>query len=394
MSSDRDTATRDAIRALSTQLDAAAARTPTIARRYRIAGAAVTIHSTRESAVGNLLTAFEPLREADGPASRETGGSASRETGAQASRNSVNPTRHVQPADDARALDVYIWDAAVDAVALPDSPVLRRENTNPEGLGGFSDAISNAFYQPEAGVLSILDIARRRAHWWLRDAASAPYYERAAPCKHILQWWVASSGGALLHSAAIAAQADGDDRGVLISGPSGSGKSSTALACLAEGFGFASDDYVIVGGGEPPVVHLAYSTAKVLRADLGRFGGYAPHFRNLARDDEKPMMFVHEFAPQSIRTSLRPVALVMPHVAHATRTHFVPISPATMLRALAPSSMLLFPLAGARPFARMAELCRSLPCWRAELADDARDVARAFGELLAPTTASRASEVA
>jgi len=358
MTAARDSRTRDAIRVLSSGLDAAASQVRTDTCQYRIAGAVVAIHTTRTSGSENLLTACAPLRVRGD---------------------------HAEP-----DLDLYIWNDAVDKLALPDSDVLHREDTPVEGLGGFSDANSNAFYQPEAGVLSILDVARRRAHWWLRDADSVPYYERAAPFKHILQWWVASRGGALLHSAAIGSSDDLGDDGVLISGPSGSGKSSTALACLAAGMTFTSDDYVIVDAAEPSRVHLAYSTAKVLRTSLGRFDAYAPHFRNLAHDDEKPMMFVDEFAPHKLRTSFVPRALVMPRIAHAARTQFVPISAARMLRALAPSSVLLFPLAGARAFNRMARLCASLPCLRAELADDPADVARAFRDLLVQSHPARA----
>lgn len=341
---------RDAIRALTAALDVAAARMPTVARGYRIGGDPWTIRMTADSGAARLLDACTPLRTPD-----DAGG----------------------------GLELFIWNDAVDRVALPDSAVLRREFAPADGLGGYSDAASHAFYQPDAGVLSVLDADRRRAHWWLRDALTAPYFERAAPFKHIVQWWSAARGGALLHSAAIA-QGEGDAaRGVLISGPSGSGKSSTALACLAAGLGFTSDDYVIVDGGHSPRVHLAYSTAKVVRGDLPRFASYAAHFRNLARADEKPMMFVDQFAPASIRTAFAPIAIVLPQVAHARRTRFVPIRAAEMLRALAPSSVLLFPLAGARSLQRMARLCTQLPCLRAELADDPRDVGEAFASLIA-----------
>lgn len=350
---------RQAIRVLSDRLDTAAAQIATDCRCYRIASSRVAIHTTRGSGSEDLLTACAPLRV------------------------------HDAPAHAAADLDLYIWNNAFDHLALPDSDVLHRENAPADGLGGFSDANCSAFYQPDSGVLSILDLANRRAHWWLSDAGSVPYYERAAPFKHILQWWVSSRGGALLHSAAIGSADAGSDDGVLISGPGGSGKSSTALACLAAGMTFISDDYVIVDAGEPPRVHLAYSTAKVRRTSLGRHDDLSGHFRNIARDHEKPMLFVDQFAPASVRASIAPQAIVMPRVAHATRTHFVPISPAEMLRALAPSSLMLFPLAGGRAFQRMAKLCATLPCLRAELADDPADVARAFGELLAHPGASR-----
>ena len=345
-----DAGARVAIRTLTAALDVAAARTPTGARGYRIGVDRWTLRMTPDSGVERLLDACAPLRTRDAGAGEP---------------------------------ELFIWNDAVDRVALPDSAVLRREFAPEAGLGGYSDAASHAFYQPDAGVLSVLDVDRRRAHWWLRDVSTAPYFERAAPFKHILQWWAAARGGALLHSAAIA-QGTGDAaRGVLISGPSGSGKSSTALACLAAGLGFTSDDYVIVDGGETPRVYLAYSTAKVVRGDLPRFAEYSAHFRNLAEVEEKPMMFVDQFAPASIRTAFAPIAIVLPQVAHARRTRFVPIRAAEMLRALAPSSMLLFPLAGARSLQRMAQLCMRLPCLRAELADDARDVGEAFASLIA-----------
>ena len=95
------------------------------------------------------------------------------------------------------------------------------------------------------------------------------------------------------------------------------------------------------------------------------------------------MMFVDQFAPAAIRTAFAPVAIGLPQVAHARRTRFVPIRAAEMLRALAPSSMLLFPLAGARSLQRMVRLCMRLPCMRAGLADVARVFGEAFAGLLA-----------
>jgi hypothetical protein len=357
-----DASPRAAMRALAAQLDAASSTAPMHVQHYAMAGAVVAVHTSAQLPARQLLTALEPLR-----------------------------CHHASGAAD---LHLYIWDGQRDALALPESALPRREDAEPGALGGYSDAQMHAFYQADAGVLSTFDAATRRAHWWMRDVDTVPYFERAAPFKHILQCWIASRDGALLHSAAIASADPANPYGILVSGPSGSGKSSTALACLEHGMGFASDDYVMIDAHDPPRVHLAYSTAKVLRSSLARFPGYGAHFRNLQHADEKPMLFVHEFAPKAIRRTFTPVALVLPCVAHRAQTRFVPVSPAAMLRALAPSSLMLFPLAGGRSFTRMAALCRKLPCLRAELADDPREVAAAMAGLLEQPAQALAHAVA
>jgi len=344
---------RGVLRDLVAALEHAAHERPVVIRRYRIAGVPVALHVGANGSAQSILRAIEPLSSPD----------------------------DTEPAQ----LTLHVWDGTGDGVALPESPVLRREDAPEAGLGGYAGASLRAFYQPNAGVLSLFDAQTGRGHWWLRDVASTPYYEYAAPFKHVLQWWISERGGALLHSAAVGLGGEG----LLLAGPSGSGKSTTALACVDAGFAFASDDYVLIDAAHPPHAHLAYATAKVVRSSLARHAHHIDHFRNLGREDEKPMLFVHDVAPDRIGAPLALRAVILPAVAHRATTTLVPIHPAEMLRALAPSSVLLFPLAGNAAFRRMADLCRELPCWRAELADDPRDVAAALrGLLTAPQPAN------
>lgn len=349
-----DEAVRVAMRAQLAQLERLAAKHARPVSMYGIGGGVVALHAPATAAVERLLTALEPLRLSGVP--------------------------RVAP-----DLDLHVWNAAEEPAARATDALFARGGLAEAALGGYSDAGTHAFYQPQSGALSAFDAKAGCAHWWLRDADDVQYYERAAPLKHILQWWMASLGGAVLHSAAIASGsgAGTDPCGVLIAGPSGSGKSSSALACLARGMGFTSDDYVIVEGGALPRVHMAYSTAKVVRKSLERFQVFKSHFDNLDRGDEKPMLFVHQFAPAAIRTSFLPVAIVLPRVAHRDRTVFAPMPAAAMLRALAPSSLMLLPFAGARAFGHIAALCKRLPCLRADLADDPDDVADEFARLVA-----------
>jgi hypothetical protein len=93
-------------------------------------------------------------------------------------------------------------------------------------------------------------------------------------------------------------------------------------------------------------------------------------------------MFMHEVAPQRVLRSFPLRAIVVPVIAQRSSTRIVAASAAEVLRALAPSAILLFPLAGATAFQRIAALCRAVPCLRAELSGDPQDVAAAFARLL------------
>jgi hypothetical protein len=333
-----------ALSLLAAMLDRAVARLPAAPRLYRMAGDLVAIRAGKRAAA--LLEAFTPMQASDD--------------------------------GDAVALEVFMFDGVSDQLALPDSAITHRRLAQTGGLGAFAASGAQAFFQPDAGVLSLFDASRHRAYCWLRDSTALPYYEFAAPLRHLLQWWMLSRGGALLHSAAVGTP----NGGVLIAGPSGSGKSTTALACQEAGLGFTSDDYVLVSCSGPPTVHMAYSTAKVVRESLGTHDVYRRHFRNLERGDEKPMMFMHEVAPQRVLPSFPLRAIVVPVIAQRSSTRIVATSAAEVLRALAPSSILLFPLAGATAFQRIAALCRAVPCLRAELSGDPHDVAGAFARLL------------
>jgi len=246
------------LRRLVVELERGIARLDLRRRTLCVAGERIAIHASVGAAA--LLESMEALRTAD----------------------LASPS-----------LQLFVIDGTSDGIALPDTVVTRRNACPSGGLGAFSAEGIHAFYQPHAGVLSVLDQPRRRAWCWVRDVTALPYYEFAAPLRHLLQWWIVARGGALVHSAAVGTAAGG----ALIVGPSGSGKSTTALACLEAGLSFAGDDYVLVAPGEPPTVHMAYATAKIVRDALPRHARYCHYFRNLGRVDEKPMLFMHEAAP-------------------------------------------------------------------------------------------------
>src|SRR5581483_7842647 len=116
-----------------------------------------------------------------------------------------------------------------------------------------------AFDFAERMRLSVLYRQQRRAIHWVPDAPSIPFYEQSAPFLQILHWWARENLHQMVHAAAVGTATGG----VLIGGKSGSGKSTTTLACLKAGLRSTGDDYTLLRASHPPLVRNLYSTGKL-----------------------------------------------------------------------------------------------------------------------------------
>lgn len=111
-----------------------------------------------------------------------------------------------------------------------------------------------------------------RAAVWLGEAGELPYHLVALPLLPVLSWAFAARGFAVVHAAAVATASGA----LLIGGRSGTGKSTTALACLDAGLGFLGDDMCVIEPGDPPVVHSLFCSAKLDASDTPRFPALSP----------------------------------------------------------------------------------------------------------------------
>jgi hypothetical protein len=196
----------------------------------------------------------------------------------------------------------------------------------------------------------------------------------------VLQPWFAARGWQLVHGAAVG----GADGGALIAGRSGAGKSTTALACLAAGLGFAGDDYVLATADPEPRVHGVYASAKLQQEQLPRFPWLAAHVANREREPgEKPVLLLAGDARLRLVPAMPLRAVVVPRVTGAARPAVRPIAPAEALAALAPSTLFQLPFDRPAALGRLRRLVESCPCWRLEAGPDLAAVATAVAGLLA-----------
>ncbi len=229
-------------------------------------------------------------------------------------------------------------------------------------------------------ILSVLDRQQNLACYWIEDAQNIPYWEKGSPLQTILNWWTTDHQHQYVHAGAVGTPMGG----VLLAGKGGSGKSSTALACINSPLLYASDDYCLVSTTPQPYVYSLYNTAKLKgQSDLERFPNLAPLVNNVDRMGlEKAMLFLHQHHPAKITRGFPIKAVLIPQVTGKPDTHLRPTTAGNALRALAPST--IFQLAGSGQVALqlMSNLVRQVPCYVLELGTDMAQIPNVILQLL------------
>lgn len=281
-------------------------------------------------------------------------------------------------------LEICLWDTASTGVGLTP-PSWGGDAYGVQGaIKGFNDAryCTNVWLDTERwrfAAFNMLDQQSCRALYWIPDAAELPYHERSAPLRMILNWWMSRRGRQVIHAGAVG----GARGGVLLAGKGGSGKSTTALACLSSGLRYASDDYCLVEFGSSPRAHSLYCSAKLRADSLQRLPGLAPYVSNGARlAEEKAIIFLGECFGEKLTESFPIRAILLPRVAGLTETTLTKATGTAALTALAPSTIFQLPGAGARDFHQLAELVRRTPSYTLALGTDVSRVPRVIENLL------------
>ena len=277
-------------------------------------------------------------------------------------------------------LTVSCFDSASTGEPMP-APAWGPDDYGAKGeITGFNDDRIRTVYQPGVDILNVYDTARGAALFWVAAPEVVPWWESSFPLRTIFHWWSAPTPRQPVHAGAVGRCG----RGVLVVGNSGSGKSTTTLACLEAGMDYAGDDYVLVDV-ESLSVHSLYGTGKLEPHNLERFPTLAPLITNADRlGDEKAMLFLHDHRAGRLGTGFRLQAIVMPNVIGGRDSRLEPASPSTALQVLAPTTSFHLPGFGRELFTKLNALVRSLPCYRLDAGTDLEALAATVATLVAP----------
>jgi hypothetical protein len=232
---------------------------------------------------------------------------------------------------------------------------------------GFSSEQVQTVFNLGSGILNVLHAGENTAIWWIHDASQTPHYVSASPLRAILHAWMRRHGRQIVHGASVGTP----EGGVLIVGKGGSGKSTLALSCLPSTLLYLGDDNVLLSEDPDPFVNSVYNSAKLARDHLHRL----PQLRLAVRDSgrfyaEKALLFVHEHYPGKTGSGFPVRAILVPRITGLVSTTFSPVSAATALKAIAPSTIFQLSGAGASEFQALVRIVRRVPCYVAALGTD------------------------
>jgi hypothetical protein len=281
------------------------------------------------------------------------------------------------------ALTVTLWDGEATGVPCP-VPYLRNafHRTWPFGRHVLASAADESVlgFQTHAAV-TVYDRATCHVAGWVAAEARLSLYERGKPLQPLLFAWQSDLGTALVHAGLVAR----GDRGLLFGGAGGSGKTTSALTCMAAGFDYLGDDYIGLPplSVHPPCGYSFYASTWLEPDHAQRFPDLLAHAHPGAPDDDKLMVLLPDVPGTRLREAAEIVALVLPRVAGVRESSYRPASRGEAVLRLAPSSILQLPLIRPRlALERMADLARRVPAYWLDLGTDLATIPARVDEIL------------
>ena len=309
-------------------------------------------------------------------------------------------------------LDMTIWFSGKALADLCERTLVRRKHDDPLAASievyaidaGSDEWEPPALWREDAGFSSrefdrILDFGNLRGFyhhdapsWQFYDRATAtgvltlpgpldiPPWESGSPFRLFLHWAYAAADMRLTHAATLGL----GGYGALITGASGSGKSSTALAGLLNGLDSVGDDYVLVEQGARVVAHSVFTVFKQDREALRRVGIASSEVDAAELNWHGKVEFeAARFSPQGLTDRMEIGALLIPEIARLRRTTIERDTAGRAALSLAPSGVFQLPGDTSEGFGFLTGLVRRLPAFRVRLSENPAEIADAIGSFLA-----------
>ena len=283
------------------------------------------------------------------------------------------------PPTDSPDLTICLWDSASTHIAPPEAPWRLRDQFPGGSIRGYNSERFRTATQGEPEAVSVLDRALGLAVYWTCAADQIPSHEMASPLHVILHWSLDHAGFQFVHAGAVGTERSA----ILLTGKGGSGKSTTAVACLEYGLTYLGDNFVFLSTRPVPYVWSLYNSTKLNADSLERLPYLSSVVRNPNRPEgEKALVFLQDRYPGRLVASLPVSAIILPQITESLETRLVRSSRAAALFALAPTSIFQLPDADQYAFRTMADFAKQVPCYTLEIGRNSSKIPQLISDLL------------
>lgn len=265
--------------------------------------------------------------------------------------------------DLATDFTILVWDCVSTGAPVLNAPWSLADYLPSRMVRGYCDERFRTITFHDQAVCLMIDQQARVGIYWRQNIAEVSAHERAAPFRELFCWWMITQQRFFVHGGAI--------DGVFLAGVGGVGKSTTALACLAQGLAWAGEDYVLLATDEEACAYSLYCTAKLSEFSLRLLPRYRTSVMIPPTEESgKAILNLYPCYAEKIVSQVPLRAVVLPTVGEQSQSRLVPISGATVFRPLFSSTLMQLPSADPALLHGMANVLRKLPCYRLEIGRD------------------------
>lgn len=275
-----------------------------------------------------------------------------------------------------------------DALDWPPPPKLEARESERLQRWLADQGVSAVIPPPDAPEREVWTLFDRRARIGLvvvRSLADLPPWMAGAPFTVALHLAFAARGARLVHAASLGLE----QRGVLLAGPGGAGKSATTIAGVLRGLSTTGDDYLLLEAlasqqGLSAAAYPVYRYVKQAPAGLSRFPSLSAATAGLPLNWQGKVEFdIDLIRKDAMAEKLQIEAILIPTRERRAGTSLTtPATPSEAFSALARSTLSQLPGEGLAGFALLTRLTRGLPAFHLHLSDNPADIGDCIRRLL------------
>lgn len=264
-------------------------------------------------------------------------------------------------------LSIGLWDSSHSDLSYPPMPWKKKPFNTKMDIPYF---IQNGYHICLSHKRKVLNLLNERGNiglLWMRNPEEMPYFDRVSCLGNILQWWFNIRDCYVLHSAAVGI----NGKGLLIAGTAGSGKSTTAIACVKAGMNYAGDDQVFVYRNINVYASCLYDTVKLDQKSLSIFPEFASGICNKDElENQKAVIFLRNFNRPRLASLMKIVGIMIPTIRGGSKNSIEQIPASECFRDIAPGIILQNIGYREQIFKFISRLVQDTPCYRFYISSD------------------------